>query len=80
MNEAADPLLTMPEVCEYLGVGLTTVKTLVARGDLGSLRIGTARRVPLSAVRRFVGERLIAERPRQVWNEAARPRGRFHAS
>jgi excisionase family DNA binding protein len=48
------------EVAEQLGVGLTTAKALIASGQLRSLKIGRARRVPAEAIREFV-QRLDAE-------------------
>lgn len=48
------------EVAEQLGVGLTTAKALIASGQLRSIKIGRARRVPAEALREFV-QRLDAE-------------------
>lgn len=48
------------EVAEQLGVGLTTAKALIKNGDLRSVKIGRARRVPAEALREYV-ERLDAE-------------------
>lgn len=44
-------LMTIADVCSYLAVCRTTVMTMLRRGDLPSVRIGTARRVPRQAVR-----------------------------
>ena len=38
-------LLTTKQVAERLGLHIRTVKTLLARGDLPSLKIGKSRRV-----------------------------------
>ncbi|MFJ4794138.1 helix-turn-helix domain-containing protein [Kitasatospora purpeofusca] len=42
------------EVVEQLGLGLTTVKALIASGELRSIKIGRSRRVPDDALREFV--------------------------
>ena len=41
----------VPEVATLLGVSPGLIWRMVWRGDLRSLRIGTARRIPASAVR-----------------------------
>jgi excisionase family DNA binding protein len=48
------------EVAEQLGVGLTTAKALIKSGELRSVKIGRARRVPAEALREYV-RRLDAE-------------------
>ncbi|MFF2215029.1 helix-turn-helix domain-containing protein [Streptomyces antibioticus] len=48
------------EVAEQLGVGLTTAKALIKSGELRSVKIGRARRVPADALREYV-QRLDAE-------------------
>ncbi|MEV6116645.1 helix-turn-helix domain-containing protein [Streptomyces sp. NPDC052109] len=42
------------EVAEQLGVGLTTAKALIKSGELRSVKIGRARRVPADALREYV--------------------------
>jgi excisionase family DNA binding protein len=46
-------LLTVEEAAEQLGIGRTLAWQLVRSGDLGSVRIGKLRRVPVSAVAEF---------------------------
>jgi excisionase family DNA binding protein len=53
-------LLTVAEAAERLGLGRTKVYELLARGEIASVRIGAARRVPASALEAYV-ERLLAE-------------------
>ena len=48
------------EVAEQLGVGITTAKALIATGQLRSVKIGRARRVPAEALHEYV-RRLDAE-------------------
>lgn len=46
-------LLTVEEAAEQLRIGRTTAWRLVRSGELASVRIGTLRRVPTSAVAEF---------------------------
>lgn len=47
-------LLTVKQVANRLGLGRSKVYELLDSGELGSLKIGTARRVPLGAVGQFI--------------------------
>ncbi|CAM5239778.1 helix-turn-helix domain-containing protein [Streptomyces tendae] len=47
-------LYPVAEVAEQLGVGLTTAKALIKSGDLRSVKIGAARRVPADALHEYV--------------------------
>lgn len=42
------------EVAEKLSIGLTTAKSLIKSGDLRSIKIGRARRVPADALQEYV--------------------------
>jgi len=53
-------VLTVPEAAGELGIGLTTAWILVHRGDLGSVRIGRAVRVPYTELVAYI-ERLLAD-------------------
>jgi excisionase family DNA binding protein len=58
------PLLYKPEgAAAELGVGRTTVFELMAAGELESVKIGRARRIPADALRAYV-ERLRAAQSR----------------
>lgn len=48
------------EAAEQLGVSLTTIKALIRTGEIRSVKIGRARRVPLDALQEYVS-RLDAE-------------------
>jgi excisionase family DNA binding protein len=52
-------LLTVKEVAGRLSIGRTTVYDLIGRGEIAAIKIGRARRVPSSAVDRFIAERLV---------------------
>lgn len=47
-------LYPVNEVAEQLGVGLTTAKALIRSGELRSVKIGRARRVPADALQTYV--------------------------
>lgn len=47
-------LFTVPEVAEMVGLGRSKLYELIAAGELESVRIGRATRVPASALIRFV--------------------------
>lgn len=57
-NEAASlgspRLLTLPEVARELRVSTRHVAALVARGAIGSIRIGRCRRVPRAELERVI--------------------------
>ena len=66
-----DRLLFRPEeAAELLGIGRTTVYQAMRCGQLDSVRIGTARRIPAAAMAQFV-EMLRAEATAET--TAARP-------
>lgn len=47
-------LVTVEEAARRLNVGRSTVYGLLQRGELASIRIGAARRVPVTALDEFV--------------------------
>lgn len=49
-------LFRVEEVAEVLGLGLTTVKGLIASGELRSVKIGAARRVSATALAAYVAQ------------------------
>ena len=49
-----DPLLTIKEVGQILGLGHSKVYELISGGELLSLKIGRARRVRTSEVKKFI--------------------------
>jgi excisionase family DNA binding protein len=54
MNEDDKVLLTVAEAAKRLGLSKTFTYTLVMSGDLESLKLGKARRVPVKALDEFV--------------------------
>lgn len=53
-------LITVPEAAARLGLGRTTVQSLVLRGELASLQIGRARRIPVWAIDDYMATHLRA--------------------
>jgi excisionase family DNA binding protein len=60
----ADQLRTIPQVMERLQLGRTSVYTLIRSGQLASVRIGRARRVPEAALEAFIAARQAEEASR----------------
>lgn len=52
-EEIDQGLLTVREVAKMLHIGITTVYELMERGQIQYVKIGKARRIPLSVVRKF---------------------------
>ena len=47
-------LLTVPEAALRLGVGRSFLYNLVIRGEIASVKLGRARRIPVQAIEEFV--------------------------
>lgn len=57
-------LFRFSEAAEILGVGLSTVNQLVARGEIPVVRIGRAVRIPAEPLREWTKQRTrLATRP-----------------
>ncbi len=54
-------LFTVPEVAGQLGLGRSLVYQLVMRGEIDSIKVGRARRVPAEALERFIQEKFADE-------------------
>ena len=54
-------LLNVNEAATALGLGRSLVYTLVATGELTSIKIGRARRIPIGAIDEFITRRLEQE-------------------
>ena len=52
-------LLTIPEVAYRIGLGRSFVYELVMKGEIKSVKIGRARRVPVSAVEEFIQAKVL---------------------
>jgi excisionase family DNA binding protein len=54
-------LLNVNEAATALGLGRSLVYTLIATGEITSIKIGRARRIPPSAIDEFIARRLEQE-------------------
>ena len=61
-------LLTTVEAQNILSIGRTRLFKFIASGEIESVRIGTSRRIPVSAVEKFI-EKLIADSAGGSFNE-----------
>lgn len=62
MNESGIAFLYSPrDAATFLGVGRTTIYKLLNNGDLESIHVGAARRIPLSSMREFIASRTNSE-------------------
>jgi excisionase family DNA binding protein len=50
-------LLTIPEAALALGIGRSLCYELVLRGELPSIKLGRARRIPVASLEAFVARR-----------------------
>ncbi len=69
-----ETFLTVREVARRLAVGRTTVYELIAKRELVAIRIGRARRIPESALERWIAQH-IDDEGGDAWHgtEAANP-------
>ena len=55
--------LSRRAACETLGVGLSTLKNLIERGEVRQLRIGRRSLIPRSEIEKYVQRLLAAQEP-----------------
>ena len=53
-DAAPEPLLTKEDAAEVLGVSPRTVDTLLANGEIGSVKVKRCRRIPPAALRSYI--------------------------
>jgi excisionase family DNA binding protein len=58
----AGRLLRVDQAAKVLALGRTKVYEMVAAGELPVVRIGTAVRIPLNALERWITERMVGSR------------------
>ena len=66
-------LYTVEEVAKALGIGRTKLYELIGNGQLASVRIGQARRIPAGALHAFVEKLHTAGRPGVYPQDASSP-------
>jgi excisionase family DNA binding protein len=57
-------LLTVPEACHSLQVSRWTLYRLIHSGQLDTVKIGTARRVPVAAIQKLIEALQVSEAQR----------------
>jgi excisionase family DNA binding protein len=57
MPQVEPLLVTIPQVATMLGLGRTKVYDLIEREGLPSIKLGTARRVPVKALQAWLDQR-----------------------
>lgn len=62
MSSTLKKLIDVNGTADSLSLGLTVTKELIARGEIGSVKVGARRLVPVDAITDFV-ERLRASNP-----------------
>ncbi len=53
-------LLKVHEACDMTGLGRSLMYDMVARGEIGSVRVGRAVRIPVSALNAWIQKNYIA--------------------
>jgi excisionase family DNA binding protein len=50
----APPFLSLQDAADWLGISLSTIKRLIANGDIATLRVGERQRIPAAYLERYV--------------------------
>ena len=69
MNEElahSKALLTVAEAAVMLGIGRSFLYSMVLSGEMPSIKLGRARRIPVGAIRDFIDQKLSEEFPEIV--------------
>ncbi|MGH3730868.1 MAG: helix-turn-helix domain-containing protein [Micromonosporaceae bacterium] len=61
---ATEIVLTVEEAAERLRIGRTTMYSLVSKGEIESVQIGSLRRIPVSALHAYVQQLMIQQNNR----------------
>ena len=61
MKRDVDYLLRPEEAAEFLKISRATLYVLMERGQIPSVRVGRARRIPSEALKRWLKERMETE-------------------
>ncbi len=65
MDSPVRRLLSLTEAAQIVGVGITTLKSLVHDGELDSVKIGRRRLVPSDAIDDLISSRRSIDLPRK---------------
>ena len=70
-------LLRVPQVCDELALGRSTVYLLIGRGELRTVRVGKAVRVPAEELERFIAAR-VSDAATEMVDHTGMTRGWCH--
>lgn len=60
MKDTKPLLITIPQAATMLGVSVGTVKCLLSKNEIPSIKIGWSRRIPTAALHEYVRRKLEA--------------------
>ncbi len=55
-SQLGPPFLSLRDAAEWLGASLSTVKRLIARGELAAVRVGKRRKVPAAFLTAYISK------------------------
>jgi len=58
-NDVERLLYTTEEAATALGIGVTKMKDLIASGSIRSIKVGSLRRIPVSALQEYIQVRQL---------------------
>ena len=64
LRQPAPPFLSLTESAEWLCVSVSTLKRLIAKGDLTTIRVGARQKIPASHLEAYVAKDILL--PSQV--------------
>ena len=67
-QQPAPPFLSLPEAADWLCVSVSTLKRLIAKGDLTTIRVGARQKIPASHLEAYVAKDILL--PSQVVDPA----------
>jgi excisionase family DNA binding protein len=63
-NSPAPPFLSLREAADWLCISISTLKRLIAKGELSIIKVGARRKIPASVLAAYVGRDILL--PSQV--------------
>jgi excisionase family DNA binding protein len=63
-QQPAPPFLSLTEAADWLCVSVSTLKRLIAKGDLNTIRVGARQKIPASHLEAYVAKDILL--PSQV--------------
>ena len=63
-ESAAPPFLSLKEAADWLCVSMSTLKRLISRGEISTLRVGARRKIPANYLAAYIAKDILT--PEQV--------------